>query len=107
MGKNSEEFIKHYDRYHEGYDAIQLELSQIEHDRRQYEAEEEYRREKELLDINQKLIEMSRRKNGKNKEKLAKLAEISKIDKKIKKKGDLDKKLQSRRDLLRTQLKTT
>ena len=94
------------DKYHEGHDALQQELWQIEHDRRAYEAKEQYEREQELLDINQKLIDMSRRKNGKNKEKKAKLKEISYIDKRIKKKGDSDGKLKSRRDLLKNQLKT-
>ena len=94
------------DKYHEGYDALQQELWQIEHDRRAYEAKEKYEREQELLDINQKLIDMSRRKNGKNKEKKAKLKEINYIDKRIKKKGDTDGKLKSRRDLLKNQLKT-
>ena len=94
------------DKYHEGYDAVQQELWQIEYDRRLYESEEKYRRHQELVDINQKLIDMSRRKNGKNKEKKAKLKEISYIDKRLKKKGDPDGKLKSRRDLLKNQLKT-
>ena len=50
---------------------------------------------------------MSRRKNGVNKARLEKLKEIGKIDKRMKKKGDEDGKLLSRRNLLRTQLKTT